>query len=187
MRAVLVSIVLLSSGCLYGKLLDVYSSALGLQNQPAPASAPAQQAGPPAEVAQAEAPAEPPLEAPAEAPAEAPPVENVVAYAPPPPPPPPPQTVYAPTYVHSTSSTNVTNNVSSTTTYVNAAPPGPPAWIALYPAARGSSQTLCKRFYGTPNNHNACSVECNTQMRFGPGSCSCMDLDACPQGTRVVH
>src|SRR5215470_5480447 len=160
MRAFLVSIVLVSSGCFYGKLVDLYASALGVNGQPAPAPAPVVEA-PPAE-AQPDPPAAPPPAL------EAAPV------------------VYAPTYVQSTSSTNVTNNVTATTTYVNAAPRGALAWIATYPAARGSSQTMCKRFSGTPDNRNACAVECNHQMRFGPGSCSCMDLEACPQGTHIV-
>ena len=173
MRAFLVSIVLVSSGCLYGKLADLYANALGLNGQPAPAPAPV----PVVEDPPAEAPADPPAEA---AVPEAP--QPAVPEAPQPAAP----VVYAPTYVHSTSSTNVTNNVTSTTTYVNAGPRGAPAWIATYPAARGSTQTMCKRFAGTPDNRNACAVECNQQMRFGPGSCSCMDLEACPQGTHVV-
>ena len=169
MRAFLVSIVLVSSGCLYGKLADIYASALGLNGGAAPAPAPA-------------APAEPqPEPAPVEVAAAEPPPEQAQTVEPP-----PQQVVYAPTYVHSTSSTNVTNNVTSTTTYVNAGPRGAPAWIATYPAARGSTQTMCKRFSGTPDNRNACAVECNAQMRFGPGSCSCMDLEACPQGTHIV-
>jgi len=179
MRAALGSIVLVfcASGCLYGKLLDAYSSALGLNSQPASTQAAPVQAAP--------APTEEAAPAPAEqAVAEAPPEPQPYVAEPAPPQPQP--VVYAPTYVHSTSNTNVTSNVTSTVNYVNAAPQGAPAWIALYPAARGSSQTMCKRFSGAADNHNACSSECNHQMRFGPGSCSCMDMDSCPQGTRIV-
>src|SRR5262249_32214456 len=162
MRALLVSVVLVSSGCFYGKLVDAYVSALGLSGQPAPA-----------------APAEP------QATVEPAPEPQAVEPAAPAPAP-PPAVVYAPTYVHSTSHSNVVSNVTSTTTYVNAAPAGPPAWIALYPAARGANVTLCKRFSGTRDNAGACSVECRQQSQFGPGSCSCMDQEACPPGTRIV-
>lgn len=59
-------------------------------------------------------------------------------------------------------------------------------FVALYPAKKGSKQTVCKKFQQSADNKNDCMVECRSQLTFGPGSCSCNEMTECPSGTRVL-
>jgi hypothetical protein len=60
-------------------------------------------------------------------------------------------------------------------------------FIAIYPVSRGSNTHVCKQFQESADNKNDCMVECRSQLVNGPGSCSCNEMERCPDGVRVVR
>jgi hypothetical protein len=78
---------------------------------------------------------------------------------------------------------------STTISYTRTAAPNYPSspFIAVYPAARGSDTHLCRAFTALDDNKGACMAECRAQLTSGPGSCSCMEMERCPDGTKVVR
>jgi hypothetical protein len=60
-------------------------------------------------------------------------------------------------------------------------------FIAIYPVSRGSNTHVCKQFQQSADNKNDCMVECRSQLVNGPGSCSCNEMERCPDGVRVIR
>ena len=60
-------------------------------------------------------------------------------------------------------------------------------FIAIYPVSRGSNTHVCKQFQQSADNKNDCMVECKSQLLHGPGSCSCNEMERCPDGVRVIR
>ncbi|HEU5055966.1 MAG TPA: hypothetical protein VFU21_05555 [Kofleriaceae bacterium] len=78
-----------------------------------------------------------------------------------------------------TSDVTITHTVTRAPTY-----PSSP-FVATWPTSRGGSDHVCKAFTRSTDNKNDCMAHCRAEL-MAVGSCSCLELERCPEGVRTV-